>query len=261
MGDDLVLNQKQVYLALDVGTSRLKGALVTRTGHTVKHEERHLVSDPVHSPTGETLWLIVQEVESLVAHLTEAAFFERLDIAALGLAAHMANALVLDESYEPLDDLMMGIDEAPVWAVEKARICGKAAGIDIHQHTGCPLKAHYPLPKLCAYAAGSSNTGRALHVGDLKSYLVWRWTKRFLTDLGSASASQLLDQRSRQWLDLPGLQWRASAYPSLCLPWDVVGVIGPSTGGALGLRAPVPLVVGTGDGIAASIGAGIPPIA
>lgn len=245
-----------MYLALDVGTSRLKGALVTRGGDTV-HREMRSVDRSNSGGAGGVLERLVRDIEALVVRLAEAAWCAGLRIAALGVAAHMASTVLLDDGYEPVEDLMMGVDEAPAWAVEQALLRADEMGMDLHQRTGCPLASHYPLPKLYAWAGCSANTARVRHVGDLKSYLLWRWTGQFVTDIGSASASQLLDQRRREWLDLPGLPWRASVYPALYLPWQVVGPIRPAVGATMGLRKRVPVVVGTGDGIAASIGAGI----
>lgn len=247
---------RRVHLTLDAGTSRLKGALVTRGGETV-HYEVGSARHPVAQGSGGVLEQLVQEIESLVRRLVDAARSSRLEVAALGLAAHMASVLLLDEDHEPVGNLMLGVDEAPAWAVEKAASEAERVGIDLHQRTGCPLLPQYPLPKLYASAASSASASRARYVGDLKSYLLWRWTGRFVTDFGSASASQLLDHRRREWLQLPGLPWRAPAYPVLCCPWQIAGPVGPTFGAAMGLSMPVPVVVGTGDGVAASIGAGI----
>lgn len=252
----MALTGTQLYLAIDVGTSTLKGALITRAGHTVHHEVRRMERRDT-ARSGGRLAQLVTDVEALVERLGAAALSAGREIAVLGLATHMASALVLDENYEPVEDLMVGVDEAPAWAVEKAALSAKRVGVDLHQQTGCPLVPHYPLPKLYALARCSAETRRVRHVGDLKSYLLWRWAGQFITDFGSASASQLLDQRRREWLDLPGLPWRVSAYPRLCNPWQMVGPIRPTIGAAMGFRQPVSLVVGTGDGIAASIGAGV----
>jgi hypothetical protein len=257
VGDEVPLGDRHVYLALDVGTSRLKGAVVTRTGLTAHHEVLGLARRTCAAGPDGTLSHLVYEVEALIARLADVAYSAGLEVAALGVAAHMASALLLDESYAPLGDLMMAVDETPGWAVEKAKSRAESVGVDLHQRTGCPLEPHYPLPKLYAWAASSPDGGRVRYVGDLKSYLLWRWTGRFVTDLGSASASQLLDQRRQGWLELPGLPWGPFAYAPLCLPWQVVGSTRPGVSAAMGFKGPVPVVAGTGDAIAASVAAGI----
>jgi gluconokinase len=91
----------------------------------------------------------------------------------------------------------------------------------------------------------------------LKDWVFWRLTGVWLTDVGLASTTGLLDLHRLDWdreaLGLAGVD--ASRLPALAAP-DAVGGALSSAAAITGLPAGLPVVPGTSDGGTANLGAG-----
>ncbi len=92
-----------------------------------------------------------------------------------------------------------------------------------------------------------------------KDFIIYRLTNQFVTDYSDACGTGLLDIRKKQWseqmLQLTGLS--EELLPKLFPSTAVVGEITERASMATGLPAGVPVVVGGGDGVCATAGAGV----
>ena len=244
MGDD-------VYLALDIGSSRLKAALLAPGGGRVGARSWDV--------DGTSPAALAAGVDASIAALAWEAAKGGRRIRGLGMAVQMAGLLLLDDRYEQVDGMMTGTTPGPAGAAEALAADVAATGLDLHQRTGCPIQPYYPAPKARAWAAAASPAARARvrQVGDLKAYLLWSLTGSWTTDPATASATQLFDRQEWRWLPVPGVPWPISAYPRIRPPWEIAGAVDLRNSQRLGLPRGLPVIVGTGDGPAMSVGAGL----
>jgi len=95
--------------------------------------------------------------------------------------------------------------------------------------------------------------------GYLAAHLTGRLTGRWSTSTASADSLGLLDLRAGTWSDellsLAGV--RPDQLPELVPPGQLLGEITAEMATDLGLRRPIPLIAGLGDGQAAGLGAGV----
>lgn len=237
-------------LAIDIGSSRLKAALFTTDGDCTSRLTLDL--------RGAAYVDIEETLATAVASLGAQAAAGRREIRGLGLAAQMANLLLLDRRLRPVAEFWSRPGEPDQTAWDEMAEDARARGVDLHQRTGCPRDGDYPGPKVVRWLrdSGPRPPGGVARVGDLKARLLWYLTGAFVTDPATAAATALFDQAARDWLQLPGYPSR-SEYPTVADPASVIGTLQSAAARRLGVPRGIPVIVGTGDGPAMSLGAGI----
>ncbi|ABL79017.1 gluconokinase [Thermofilum pendens] len=243
-------------LAVDVGTSTLKSALVDlEKGVTgfVRKEIPILRPEPEaaeHDP--ETLFRMV--LENLKETLAKAGVSE---VDCLVLSGYLFGVLALDSKGEPLTNVLTWLDRR---ATRTLRTLFQVLNpVDVYRRTGCPPLFIYPLAKIFWLKTARENTYRATkRFLDAKGYLLLRLTGEEVMEVSSASGSQLLNLERKDWdheiihsagLDLDKL-------PQLVEPDTIVGDVPVSIARSIGLKSPVPVVAGVFDGAAVSLGLG-----
>ncbi|MCC7022702.1 MAG: hypothetical protein IT338_07740 [Thermomicrobiales bacterium] len=242
------------FLCFDVGTTNLKGAVVSATGALLARHAVRLRDEPGLS-RAESMQRRLAEAGA--ALLTDAEI--RGSITGIGLATQMAGLVLLDSAGAPLHDFVPGAIPATPGALDRVRRLERAAGIDLHDRTGCPRSPTYPLPKLLAWAAEHPDqTGKVRYAGSLKELLLLALTGRWLTDTASASTLQLFDQQTGRWLApaMARLPWLEDALPDVRAPWEVAGTLRDEWRDRWRLGRSIPVIVGTGDGLAAHLASG-----
>jgi xylulokinase len=91
-----------------------------------------------------------------------------------------------------------------------------------------------------------------------KDYVNYRLTQEFATDWTTASHTQLLDIRAREWsselMDRMGIS--VEKWPRVVAPTEVIGRVTEQAAKETGLTKGTPVVAGAGDNEAAAIGSG-----
>ena len=159
--------------------------------------------------------------------------------------------------YRPLTPLV-------TWADSRAalRSAGTAqaglARVLLHR-TGTPAHPMSPLVKLIWFSRHEPAARRARRAGGLglKDYVLHHLTGELVTELSSASATGLLDLKSREWdaqsLDLAGIE--ADQLPPV-LPTTTVLKLSEEAGQRIGLPGSLPVAVGAADGPLGNLGTG-----
>ena len=247
--------QRELILVLDVGTSGLKAVLFDRGGATLAQAE---AGYPTASPQPGRFEQAPEDWAA-AARLAVGRLGDLGGIILLALAGTMQNLIPLAADGAPLGPAALYSDGRA--AAGLAGFAARMRAIDAAARLGNPIEPLTTAAKLDWLRARAPDRFAAMamaHAG-AKDYLAWRLTGRHATDPTSASTTGLMDLATRAW-DLPvlaALRLAPERLPRI-LPADAV--LGPVTPGAaawFGLPAGLAVLNGSGDGGAATIGAGI----
>lgn len=178
-------------------------------------------------------------------------------ILAASFSAQMQCCLVVDRQGKPLRPAMIWADQRALKQTEQLQ---KSFSEDYaYELLGHRLSPAYSIEKLMWVRDNEpeiySNTYKMLQV---KDYIIFRMTGRFVTDYSDASGTNALDLSGRCWSEeiLKAAGISEEKLPKLHESTDVIGTLTPDASRALGLPETVKVVCGGGDGPCSALGAG-----
>ncbi len=231
-------------IALDLGTSSIKAALLDQTGKLnniiarttpeITTEEGRFESDALHY--AETAERVLAECRQQAGRNLP-----------MGLCSQRSSFLIWEKiSGQPITPLIS-------WQDNRGNACCEAMQAfdnTIHQLTGLRLTPYYFAPKLSVLLQLNIEwRHRLVHgewmVGTLDSFLIWRWTNGdfHITDASMAARTLLMDIKS--------LEWSAALCERFDIPQSVLPQIKPSVGLNLRLNNGLTLQASLGDQSAA----------
>lgn len=233
-------------LALDLGTTSIKAALMDRQGHLM-----HLITRPVpvmdiHHGHYESNALHYAETAEAVL---EECLNQTNNKPPLGLCSQRSSFLIWDKaSGQPVTPLISWQDDRGSSACERLQ----ANSDTIHTLTGLQLTPYYFGPKLSALLQENPAWCENLSLGNwltgtLDTFIIWRLTtgRHFVTDASMAARTLLMDISRLHWSD------------TLCqlfnIPRTILSEILPSVGLNLPLNNGLTLQASIGDQSAALI--------
>lgn len=249
----------QCVLALDVGTTSLKGALFDRTGRVVaRHLEEYTLLKPAPDMVElepETYWQAA--LKTIRAVIAQARIPAR-EILALGVTSQGETLIVLDRDGRPLRRAIVWLDNR---SRAEAEAIGAAFGIDeIYRRTGQQemvptwtatrvewLRRHEPQTHAAAHAF--------LLVED---YLLYRLTGRFITDRALNPSTLYYDLPAGDWWPemLRFLGLRREQLPELKNSGEVAATLSARAARETGLDGDTRVTTAPIDQVAAAVGAG-----
>lgn len=246
----------EVLIGLDVGTTAVKVAAFSTAGRGEVASAQH--EYPLASPRPG--WQVQEPADVLAA--VDAALRDCL--AALGRARPIGLAvssaqhglLGLDDRREPVTPLITWADARATAEARHLRETGRAP--ELLRRTGTPVHPMSPLVKLCWFARHEPDLARAVRwwLG-VKDLVLLHLTGSLVTELSSASATGLLNSRTRAWdpeaLELAGIT--VDQLPPV-LPTTSVLTLAAPAAAATGLVAGLPVAVGAADGPLGNLGTG-----
>lgn len=136
------------------------------------------------------------------------------------------------------------------------------AGYDakaIYMNTGCPLHPMYMPSKIMWFKQEQQELfNRTYKFITIKEYVLYRFLKKYIVDRSIASGGGMYNIHKLEWdqnllsiLDIP-----ADMFSEAVATTQVLEGILPEIAGELGLPANLKIVIGAGDGVLSSIGAG-----
>lgn len=229
-------------LAVDVGTSAVRAAVVTGSGEILaSRHTRRPDDDAGRGFDAEVMW---KQVVDTAASVTGG---HRAEIGAIGIAGHIGTVLV-DRTLDPV-----GLGYG--WADDRGRdevqdLLGPRTE-ELLRVTGRPRLTGGALPALVHQRVNDRDTfARVAHALQPKDFLVARLTGRVVTDHTSAAYFGASAVRTREWatelVDEIGID--PALLPSQHASTDPVGTLSVATGRLIGLPAGVPVVGGGPDG-------------
>lgn len=251
-------------IGLDIGTSSVKGALVSFGGgeRAVKstaslpvryHTSRLAPGTPEY--TGYRADALYDTVCGVIRILLRSA---DEDVSAIAIASASGNTVLADENGAPLCDAFSWT--SPPVPEEYGRYFMDICVEDVYIRCGWPISASFPPGHLALAAAHAPQLIRsAAKVTMTTEYILHRLTGEWMTDRSTATPSYLCDQTTGKWL--PEMYERvgikSSQLPSVGESGDTVGFITPEAAAETGLKTSCRAVLGSFDHPSAARGCGV----
>lgn len=233
-------------IALDLGTTSIKAALMDRQGNL-----HNIVTQPapaIDSHDGRYESDAI-EYARIAEQVLQTCIEETAEKPPLGLCSQRSSFLIWDKtSGEPVTPLISWQDDRGKSCCERLQTSTDT----LHTLTGLRLTPYYFVPKLNVLLQENPAWSEKLVqgkwlAGTLDTFLIWRWTngKHFITDASMAARTLLMDIHRQQWSD------------TLChlfgIPQEILPHIKPSAGLNVLLENGLTLQASVGDQSAALI--------
>jgi gluconokinase len=251
-------NAPDAVVGIDLGTSAVKVLAVTTDGREIATgSEFYGLETPHPDFVEQDANVVYRATMRVLARVLADVRLRGSEIAAIGFSSAMHGVLCVDEAGEPLSHVITWMDRRAHALADRWRADGN--GSALYARTGAPMHPMLPVTKLRWLA----DNDRALFdaarrfVG-LKELIVFRWTGEWLVDHGIASATGMLDLRTRDWdpLALRLAKVDASRLSRPSPSSTALRTFRPTIARELGLDGSTAVVLGSSDGALANIGVG-----
>lgn len=245
-------------LGIDLGTSAVKVLAVTAAGREIASGSEFYGLETPHADfveqDADTVYRATMRV---LARVLSDVRMRGNDVAAIGLSSAMHGVLCVDDEGEPLSRVITWMDRRAHAIADRWREDGN--GSRLYAACGAPMHPMLPVAKLRWLAEHEPALfARTRRFVSLKELVVYRWTGQWLVDHGIASATGMLDLRTREWdplaLQLAGVDANRLSTP--VKPSTALRTFRPAIARELGLEDDAAVVLGSSDGALANIGVG-----
>lgn len=243
-------------IAHDIGTSGNKATLFTVEGEMVKSVISTYSTDYFHNNWVEQdpndWWRAVCTCsKSLLEGL------DNRDVLAVSFSGQMMGCVCVDKNGKPLRRAIIWADMRA--SKEAKKIADKIPKDRFYRITGHRISSSYSLEKLMWIKSNEpeiyENTYKMLNA---KDFIVHKLTGRFLTDYSDASGTNAFDLNRFCWseeiIEASGIEF--NKFPEVVESTYIAGSVTADAAEACGLAAGTRVVIGGGDGVCASVGAG-----
>ena len=242
----------EYFVGIDIGTSNLK-ALVTDSKGNMLH--RYTLPCPTLHPKNtyaeQNPAFIFQQLIELLHKVAQS---QGGKPAAVSFSAAMHSLIAIDANGVPLSNAIIWADSRAEKQAEKLK--NSEAGKTIFLHTGTPIHAMSPLPKIIWFREKQRDIfNQTAWFCSIKEYIFFRLFNKKIIDVSLASATGLQDFSSKTWFQ-PALD---AAHISEKQLSDIVSpyhfeVLGKNS--LIPTWENVPFIVGASDGTLANLGSG-----
>ncbi|MDH3693273.1 MAG: xylulokinase [Gammaproteobacteria bacterium] len=244
-----------MYLGLDLGTSGLRGLLVSEQGVPVGDATAgYTVQSPKEGWSEQDPAEWVKACRQVLSELRSTYPKQYAAIKGIGVAGHMHGATLLDDAGVVIRPCILWNDSR---AVDEAReLDGQSPFRNL---SGNIVFAGFTAPKLMWVARHEpDHFRRVVKVLLPKDYLVYWLTGRYVSDLSDASGTSWLDVGERTWsgelIEKSGML--RSQLPDLVEGCELVGKLKREVAAESGMSDNVGVVAGGADNAAAACGIG-----
>jgi xylulokinase len=243
-------------LAHDLGTSGNKATLFTTDGKLVKnavsaYETRYYNSNWAEQNPDDWWRAVCTSTKQLLEGINSG------DILAVSFSGQMMGCLCVDKGGIPLYPSIIWADMRA--AREEAYLRSQIDPAVFYKTVGHRISSSYSLEKLMWIRNNEADVYKQTYkMLNAKDYIVYKMTGRFVTDYSDASGTNAFDINTFGWsekiLDASGID--AEKLPEAMQSTTVVGEISAEVADECGLKKGTKVVLGGGDGMCASVGAG-----
>lgn len=246
---------RDLLLAIDVGTSRVKVVVFNENGRVVALGSEPTETISLHPCWAEqdprAWWLSVVKI---IRKLLKQYRIRIGEVRAVSVTGQMHGPVLLDAKGIPLGNCI-------IWQDRRAReeteeIVSKIPEKSLYQLSGYRVNPYMTGPKLLWIRKKSRKNYQKSRVIVLpKDYVRSRFTDDTYTDWTDANGTGLFDMRKKRWSDqtIRALGLDETKMPEIKPPFEVIGEIHERASRETGLQKGIPVVTGGGDD-AVSIG-------
>jgi xylulokinase len=246
-------------IGCDVGSQGTNAALYSVDGTFAGSAyEQHRLSYPRPGWAEQDPEDWTRALHATIARLLKALPEGPSAVKALSFGSQLDGIVVCDSRRRPLRPALIWMDRRA--EAEAAALAERIAPTDFYRHTGVNLDSSHAVFKAVWVREQEPEIfARAAHVMPPGSYVLSKAAGVLAVDFSNASSLALLDPRSRTWsqpvLDHVGLD--EGLLPELAPSTQPAGKVDPAFADATGLSPDTIVVVGCGDEMAATLGAGV----
>ncbi len=250
---------KSYVLAHDLGTTGNKATLYDQTGKLVGSAFYGYPTEYAHprwaEQDPEDWW---QAVCVSTHQLLAQTAVRGEDIACITFSGQMMAAVPLDRRARPLRKAIIWADQR---STEQVQWLSERITFDeMYRITGHRLSESYSLLKMLWIRDHQPDIYHATYkFVHAKDAMVARLTGNFVTDMSDASGMDLYDLATGTWSPriLAAAEVDPAQLPDVLRSIDIAGEVLPAVAEEVGVAAGTPVVIGGGDGVCASAGAGV----
>lgn len=247
---------ESLLLAHDLGTTGNKATLFTAGGEMLKSVTRPY--GVRFSPGGRAEQNPEDWWEAVCATTRELLReFNPRQVKAVSFSGQMMGIVCVDKQGGLLRDAIIWADTRST--EQEAQLRRAMDPGEFYQICGHRPSASYSLTKLMWVRDNEPDTFSRIHkVLHAKDYIVLKLTGEFLSEYSDASGTNAFDIRALAWSDkiLAAAQIDPSLFPDVFPSTHVAGTVTRAASALCGLPEGIPVVIGGGDGVCASVGAG-----
>jgi gluconokinase len=250
-----------VVVGVDLGTSAVKVLATTAGGREIAGgSEFYGLETPHQDFVEQDADVVYRATMHVLARVLSDVRMRGSEVVAIGFSSAMHGVLCVDEAGEPLSHVITWMDRRAHAIADKWRADGN--GSALYARTGAPMHPMLPVTKLRWLAENDRDLfARARRFVGLKELFIFRWTGEWLVDYGIASATGMLDLRTRDWfpLALELAQVEPERLSRIAPPSTALRTFRPAIARELGLGEATAVVLASSDGPLANIGVGTRP--
>lgn len=249
--------EERYVIGLDIGTSAVKGVLMSEGGSVVSREKEATRYRPAMD--GLIQFHVDEWHESVTAVIRTLAGVlpSGWSVAAISIASASGNTVLVNERGEPMRPAISWMDERV--REEMDEIFDDMAS-EVHERIGWPYMRLFPLAHLSWLKRHEPEAlAGAARICLSTDYMLHRLTGKWGIDASTATTSYLQDQKAMQW-HLPFVERlgiSVDQLPPIYPVGSVLGGIAPSAAMDTTLRAGTPIVLGAFDHPCAARGSSI----
>lgn len=245
-------------IGIDLGTSSLKGIVVTKTGKVLASyavEYSLSIPQPGYSEQNPQIWL--DALDQVLIHLIKDRPEIADKIAGISFSGQMHTLVLLGEQNQPLRPAILWND---VRTTKQCKTIMDTAGEKVTAQTKNRALEGFTLPKLLWVKENEPEIWeQAAQFLLPKDYLGFYLTGNKQMEYSDAAGTLLLEVEARQWsTDLADIfEIPAKIFPRLVSSSDKIGTVKKELAQKYGFKTEVPVFSGGADNACAAIGAGI----
>ncbi len=247
------MGRRKTVLALDLASGGASAVLINPDLTTL---ETHEVSWTFQENVEGAATLSAELVLDSVCRVVRACLATAGQPDAVVVSSMMHTLLLADENGTARTPVFTWLDRRGTEQVEEFR---EAFGADFHPRTGTRFHPMFPVFKLAWLKATTPKLlAEGCRITSLKGLLLKELTGRWTDDIGTASASGLLNLGTGEWdsQTLGGLEIDPESLPALYPSTSVIGEASDSAKTRMAIPPGLPVINGSGDGFLANIGSG-----
>lgn len=253
------LNLERIsFIGLDIGTSAIKGVLMSAAGTILSRMTSKVAYLPAESDQvqfdADQLYRTTTDV---IRRLT-LALPPGNTVAGLSIASASGNTVLVNEQGVPLLPVISWMDARIRDEIET--VFGRMGTREVHERVGWPLLKAFPLAHLAWLRCHSPELlDTAAVICMSTDYILYKLTGNWAVDPSTATTMYLQDQQTGQWHQptLHALGIPEHKLPPIRPTGTVIGQIGIEAADETGLARGTPVVLGTFDQPSAARGAGV----
>lgn len=243
-------------MGVDIGTSSIKAGIFDSQGNLIQVARE---ATTIYASQRNYMELDARQIFNLTLKVMERVLSAGRKITAIGFSCQMHSLLLVDKDCAPLDRVVLWGD---LRAAKQATYIRK--NFDLHslyQTTGCRVEhPMYPLSKILWYQQHRpeliSQTSKYITI---KEYLLYQLCGEYFVDYTLAASQGYFDIHQQKWSEDVLTKILSLSPEKFSQPVDATYTLTSlktEYANHLQLSSKTPIVVGTGDGIAANLGCG-----